>query len=492
MAGDIASFRFMNSKRSFPLHCLAFVLGMLAFLTPASRVQAESEGPTDITTLHSNMFFRVSVAVQPRYGGAQACSECHRSIHSSEMNTRHAKAFQTLKQIHQDQNPSCLPCHTVGYGLPSGFKNEATTPKLAGVQCESCHGPSARHMASEFNPKAKPLVEAAGTMCGGCHTGSHHPTYDEWSASEHAEVVEDMNPASRINACGRCHSGSVRVSLINKRALPVRKANVPLGCVACHDPHARHTWKNPVTGLQYTNQLRSPLFSTNSYSLATTDVFKKKYNPNVNVCGQCHNQRGASWQSTSRPPHPSPQYNILLGNLNDTDTRQPHYQPSSHALLIPNQCAGCHMQTAPASGETAALTGHAFTVNSLDACKECHPFPELLTQVVQDAFSAEIQDLKQSLDLWATTRAPAALRAKYGTLAWEYTNPGQLSSGGAGPDSNEQKQIPVRIQKARFNLYLVVHDGSLGIHNPDYTGSLLQAASQWIEDEMKLAPAGIQ
>ena len=29
-----------------------------------------------------------------------------------------------------------------------------------------------------------------------------------------------------------------------------------------------------------------------------------------------------------------------------------------------------------------------------------------------------------------------------------------------------KKLIPDNIQKARFNLYLVLYDGSLGVHNP--------------------------
>ena len=56
--------------------------------------------------------------------------------------------------------------------------------------------------------------------------------------------------------------------------------------------------------------------------------------------------------------------------------------------------------------------------------------------------------------------------------------------GGSGPDAAEQALIPVNIQKARFNLYLVVHDGSFTTHNPIYSGALLDTAESWVRQEI--------
>jgi hypothetical protein len=44
--------------------------------------------------------------------------------------------------------------------------------------------------------------------------------------------------------------------------------------------------------------------------------------------------------------------------------------------------------------------------------------------------------------------------------------------------------IPENIRKARFNLYVVRNDGTLGIHNPAYAGTLLEAADDWIAQEL--------
>ncbi|HLP77432.1 MAG TPA: cytochrome c family protein, partial [Candidatus Paceibacterota bacterium] len=101
-----------------------------------------------IATTSSNAFFRVS-GPSPRYAGAQTCVQCHTNLHTV-LNTRHAQAFDALKKIGQGSNPECLVCHTVGYGLPTGYQpGLASATKLEGVQCESCHGPAAQHAANE-------------------------------------------------------------------------------------------------------------------------------------------------------------------------------------------------------------------------------------------------------------------------------------------------------------------------------------------------------
>ena len=276
-----------------------------------------------ITTVYSNAFFKV-LGPSPAYAGAQVCAQCHATVHNTEKFTRHAKAFETLQKIGQDKNPGCVPCHTVGYGLPTGFtilsNYTAASLKLAGVQCENCHGPGAAHASNEDELSVRPRRDIAGQICGGCHTGSHHPTYGEWSGSGHFAVVEDMSLTNRVDACGRCHSGSARLALLGgKSALTVTNdANVGITCVVCHDPHRTNA---------YPAQLRNPVVSTNDYSLNTTTNFASAYNPNINVCAQCHNHRGASYSSSGRPPHHSPQYNMLIGTVGELATGLKPNQP---------------------------------------------------------------------------------------------------------------------------------------------------------------------
>jgi hypothetical protein len=466
-----------------------------------------------ITTLTSNAFFKV-LGPAPRYAGADACLGCHHDpIHATEMMTRHAGAFTNAAFVAQggQTNRSCLACHTVGYGLPTGFVSKTdpnTNPRLAGVQCESCHGPAAAHAADEMDLTVRPRVEIAGQVCGGCHTGAHQPTYDEWKTSGHFAVVEEnMNP----NSCGRCHIGSARLAMLKNEPVPTNDSNVGITCVVCHDPHATHVWTNVMTGEVYTNQVRQALSSTNDFFLTTSDNFTNKYNPNINVCAQCHNHRGATWTSSSRPPHHSPQYNMLLGTvgvLPDGVTGGPAAHAGTYFLqdnagrlyLVTNQCVTCHMQTKAyqhGPPEVAAVTGHKFAVESYGACAGCHGSganAQGLVNLVRTIIANRIQQLKGQLDTWATNKAPAQIQS-YGRLAWEYDNPGDLSNPGGDPairgprsSSNpaldEQKYIPDNIKKARFNLYLVLYDGSYGTHNGPYAFTLLDAAQNWVQEAL--------
>ena len=447
-----------------------------------------------ITKLYSNASFRVS-GPSPQYIGDQACAGCHDNIRNTELKTRHARAFTNTTFVAANR--------TVGYRLPSGFISVAATPQLAGVQCENCHGPAANHAANEIDPTVRPRVELAATVCGGCHTGPMHPTYEEWKSSEHAQVDEEvlatMNSSTdNLSGCGRCHSGSVRLSLLKNDPLPVGDADVPIVCVVCHDPHQTNG---------YPAQLRNPMASTSDYFLTTSDNFTNKYNPRINICAQCHNDRGAAWTDTSRAPHNSLQYNFLIGSIGELSDGPATFNPGSHTGLpgsaqysisgtfyLTNQCVSCHMQK---DAPPANTHSHTFEVDSHDVCMNCHLFDP--GQSVP-AVSNKVSTVIFLLNRWAAIKAPAALRTN-GAVIWEYTAPGgliwQTNSFGfvtgwtqvdqvnfSGPNAAGQALIPNNIKKARFNLYLVINDGSFGVHNSIFASRLLNAAELFVQQEL--------
>ncbi len=465
-----------------------------------------------ITKLYSNAFFRVS-GPSPQYIGAQGCAGCHDNIRATELKTPHAGAFTNAIFVAAggQTNSSCLPCHTVGYGLPTGFVSKTKTPLLANVQCENCHGPAANHAANPDDPTVVPQVEIAATVCGGCHTGPMQPTYEEWTTSGHAAVVPDAlqfmsSATTNISSCGRCHSGSIRLALIygqNPIAL-TNDLNVAITCVICHDPHSTNA--NPV-------QLYNPIHSTNYFSLATSDVFTNKYNANtnINLCGQCHNSRGAAWADTLYAPHRSLQYNFLLGSVgqlwNGVTDSPAAFNPGTHAGLpasaqnsfsgtfyLTNQCVSCHMQS---DAPPATTQSHTFAVASDAVCLNCHSSDPGSSG---PGISNEVTTVLVLLNNWAATQAPAALQTN-GAVIWEYTMPGGLilqtnSLGYAtgwiqldqvnykGPNAAAQALIPDNIKKARFDLYLVVNDGSLGAHNWIFALNLLSSAESLIYQEL--------
>jgi hypothetical protein len=98
------------------------------------------------------------------YVGVKKCKACHLNEFKSWSETRMAKSFELLKPgvaaaaktkakldpaKDYTKDASCLPCHTTGYGKPGGFVDFATTPDLAGVQCEMCHGPGGTYTQKE-------------------------------------------------------------------------------------------------------------------------------------------------------------------------------------------------------------------------------------------------------------------------------------------------------------------------------------------------------
>jgi hypothetical protein len=447
-------------------------------------------------------FFRVQsgrpVSDQPaggtmNYIGEQTCFICHTETHDFWRQTPHARAFETLKLRNQHQNNTCLACKTVGHGTPLGFKDERSTRHLTGVQCESCHGPGGSHVANVRDRSILPPVTIASEVCGGCHN-FHNPTYDQWRQSGHATMSPGLAPSliqqgpARMLSCGPCHAGAVRTALLNQLVdpttpLPNRTdaAHFPVTCVVCHEPH-RLTANDA--------QLRNPLYSTAnfSYSTSTNTTFAAQYRPEIQLCGQCHNMRGARWQDTSRPPHHSPQYNILIGQ-GAHDVGRPIL--GAHGMQIERQCVGCHNNPQTAVSGTTGYTHHSFEVH-FDNCADCHRSAsnaQRATERTQQRTREEIAELKAMLDTWATTRAPADLRARYGALAWEYNFPGDLSNSQAdptlrGPTPAEQNQIPDAIKQARLNIYLVQYDGSYGVHNAQYARHLLSVARTNISLEL--------
>lgn len=438
----------------------------------------------------------------PNAAGDPSCIDCHEATASQYPGTVHANALHSLEQIGMDKNPACLPCHTVGYGLSSGFTVKSNTPHLAHVQCENCHGPAGEHALS---PSSRfPVVTYQASLCGGCHTDSHHPTLDEWTESRHGEVtehvqeyfVDPVNGEARKLACGPCHSGAVRLTMLSnyeKQNMPHLQKPMPSGglaahigieCVVCHDPHMA----NPAP--EYQPQLRNPKSSLMpfSYSTATTTSFNQQYNPNVSICGQCHNMRGAVWSETSRPPHHSTQYNILTGTAGVTNG----VIANSAHRTIEGQCTACHMHAmakAHPTDEDPNYTGHSFEPH-MDACFTCHSTNSapVLWAETQVNVSNKVYQVKALLEQWSLTKAPTNLTAKYKNLVWEYNTAGGLSSPDGtlrGPTAAEQNAatngVPNAIKEARFNLYLVYHDASWGIHNTKYTMGLLQVA----EDKVK-------
>ena len=106
-----------------------------------------------------------AAAEEHSYVGTKKCKMCHIKEWTSWSKTRMAQAFELLKAGERadkkkaagldpakdyTKDATCLACHTVGFGKPGGFKDMETTPELAGVGCEMCHGPGGTYTQKEY------------------------------------------------------------------------------------------------------------------------------------------------------------------------------------------------------------------------------------------------------------------------------------------------------------------------------------------------------
>ena len=139
--------------------------------------------------------FVPGVRHRAEYMGTETCSACHIDESDIWRKTGHAHAFVALQQKNAAFDPTCVGCHTVGFGDRSGYRREYNGDQLGHVGCESCHGPGSLHVAfrtgdSSMDFKFRPL--GAGD-CTKCHFGEFSRPFDWdtfWPAVAHGKRVE--------------------------------------------------------------------------------------------------------------------------------------------------------------------------------------------------------------------------------------------------------------------------------------------------------------
>lgn len=121
-----------------------------------------------------------------QYVGVKQCASCHFEQFMKWKGTKHATSFDLLPAQYQT-DANCLPCHTTGFGTPTGFQTAAASGDLKGTTCEACHGPGSKHaeIAKQFaNQKLTPDQEKVvrdsiwkvmpNNVCIDCHKVQGH------------------------------------------------------------------------------------------------------------------------------------------------------------------------------------------------------------------------------------------------------------------------------------------------------------------------------
>lgn len=156
------------------------------------------------------------------YAGSKSCKKCHIKEFKSWETTKMAQAFETLKPgmavdvkkelgLEPDRDytkdAECVTCHVTGYGKPGGFVDIETTPELAGVGCESCHGPGGTYIQDGYMTMDNKEYERAELVavgmvekvteeqCTGCHNADvPFPDYSFDFEEKKAEGIHEIYP----------------------------------------------------------------------------------------------------------------------------------------------------------------------------------------------------------------------------------------------------------------------------------------------------------
>lgn len=157
-------------------------------------------------------------AASHKYIGVAKCKMCHINPNRTWAETKHAKAFESLKTDEAKKyspnpttDPTCLKCHVTGYEQPGGYViptagdavpsgdagavPEALAKSMEGVQCESCHGPGEKYkdikvMKDRALSLQNGLIMPTEEVCLKCHNNKEAPTFVEGKWDFKARVEE--------------------------------------------------------------------------------------------------------------------------------------------------------------------------------------------------------------------------------------------------------------------------------------------------------------
>jgi hypothetical protein len=135
-------------------------------------------------------FVAANAQAQHKYVGAVKCKSCHKKENIGNqygwwLESTHAKAYESLAtdkakkwgaEVGIDdpqQDEKCVKCHVTAHGVADDMVSKKFD-RLAGVQCEACHGAGKDYrkkkiMVDRDAAVAKGLVPQSAEVCTSCH-----------------------------------------------------------------------------------------------------------------------------------------------------------------------------------------------------------------------------------------------------------------------------------------------------------------------------------
>jgi predicted CXXCH cytochrome family protein len=379
------------------------------------------------------------------YIGPDGCKFCHPVNFNEWMLTNHSRAFKTLVEVGQEMNEECVPCHVTGYN------KETKTYKFKDITCEECHSSGdisaniaqrviktiysqenrstedIQNILAKMNLTKKSMViDLTARMCGRCHQGEQHPSYEEWNRSGHARALVTVKNDKRAqDSCMKCQSVEWITAGEHKKPT-LDQVTLGLTCEACHNVHDSNNGK----------MLRMP---------------KNK------LCESCHTMEGTNPGSAAF--HPNSEMRQSIGGK---DTGTYIYQPYVG-------CEDCHRYSRKynESMKLDGITGHAFEID-FRACLKCH----------EDFSSAERAEK-------FVRNHQENVMEKYNRTLIKVNDAARYTDTISGPERDVYNRV---LNESQFNMQFVEADGSKGEHNPRYAEELIHKAEIKADNILKGKP----
>jgi hypothetical protein len=116
------------------------------------------------------------------YASNGACAMCHQKAVEHWQTTAHAAGLMTLQSKARGRDGYCFGCHLTAFQQPGGTRSlETAITYFAGVGCESCHGPSVKHVRT--GKPADTHRQVSPKICLECHRADQQPDPFDFAAA---------------------------------------------------------------------------------------------------------------------------------------------------------------------------------------------------------------------------------------------------------------------------------------------------------------------
>lgn len=205
--------------------------------------------------------------------GRKVCAFCHADVVWQFGLQTHGQDFTQAhgRDLIYGAGGACAPCHTTGYGEPSGFQPDRSTPHLEGIGCEECHGAGSLHAAKPSRQNIHRLPQADQT-CWDCHVSSY-----KWLRGARPRVTE----------------ATLREIALDRTKLRHPQAQLLLGEYGYEHPPepGAHAWvSNTCVTCHLSSQPNSgsPGVATAQGEGAEPTHGKDSLRPDIVICSPCH------------------------------------------------------------------------------------------------------------------------------------------------------------------------------------------------------------